>query len=93
MTKEEIYVSLTTLFQDIFDDDELVVESTTTAADVDGWDSLSHIRMILAVEQGFGVRFSAAQVSSLANVGELVDLIAAKTGAAARPAELLGKGA
>ena len=81
MSAAEIFPALTDLFRDIFDEDDLELTPATTAAEVEGWDSLSHIRMILAVEQRFGVRFSASQVSTLPNVGALVDLIATKRAA------------
>ncbi len=82
MDVSAIYESLTETFQDIFDDDALALRPELTANEVDGWDSLSHVRMILAVEQKFKIRFSASQVSSLANVGELVKLIEVKVKAA-----------
>lgn len=78
MTDSTIYEQLTTVFQDVFDDDELVVTPELTADDVDEWDSLSHIRLVLSVERAFKVKFSAAEVDKLKNVADLVDLIKAK---------------
>lgn len=78
MSTSSIYQALTGLFQDVFEDDSLELSPDLTADDVDGWDSLSHIQMLLAVEQAFNVRFSAAQVSSLSRLGDLVDLIQSK---------------
>jgi len=66
---------LTSVFQQVFDDDELIVTRTTSAADVDGWDSLTHVSLMLVIEKRFGIRFKSAQVASLKNVGELADLI------------------
>lgn len=63
------------VFQDVFDADDLSITRETTAADVEGWDSLMHVRLILALEKAFNVRFSSAEVASLGNVGELVDLV------------------
>ncbi len=80
MTDAEIYMKLNTIFQDVFDDDELVVKPEMTAKDVEGWDSLSHVRLGLTVERAFNVRFSASDITGLKNVGELVDLVRAKTG-------------
>ena len=80
MTDAEIYAKLNTIFQDVFDEDDLVIKPDTTAKDVDGWDSLSHVRLGLTVERAFGVRFSASDITGLKNVGELVDLVRAKTG-------------
>ncbi len=73
-----VYEKLTTVFRDIFDEDDLSLTPTTTADDVDGWDSLSHIRLVLAVSKAFGVKFSAAEVGGLKNVGEFVDVIRSK---------------
>ncbi len=69
------------LFQEIFDDDELTVTRLTTAADVEGWDSLMHVNIIVAAEHRFGVRFSSSEVAKLLNVGQLVDLIDGKSNA------------
>jgi acyl carrier protein len=78
VTQSEIYAILTVLFRDIFDDDSIEVTAETTAMDVEGWDSLSNIRLILAVETAFSIRLTAAQVAGLANVGGLVNVIATK---------------
>jgi acyl carrier protein len=66
---------LNTVFQQVFDDDELIVTRETTAADVDGWDSVTHVSVILSLEKRFAIRFTSAQVASLKSVGELADLI------------------
>jgi acyl carrier protein len=63
------------VFRDVFDDDELVIGRETTAADVEGWDSLMHVTVMVNLEKHFGVRFSSAEVSDLKNVGELADLL------------------
>lgn len=63
------------VFQQVFDDDELVVTRETSAADVEGWDSLTHVTLMLTVEKRFGIRFKSAQVASLETVGQLADLI------------------
>lgn len=75
MTEPEIYEKLTTVFQDVFDDEDIVPTPETTAADVDGWDSLTHVRLILTMQKAFGIKFSAADVAGMKNVGELVQLI------------------
>jgi len=63
------------IFRDVFDDDELIIEANTTANDIDGWDSLTHIRLVITIEKAFDLRFTAAEVSELENVGEMVELI------------------
>ena len=79
MGRGEVYERLKKIFLDVFDS-ETEIGDQTTAADVEGWDSLSHIRLILAVEKEFRVRFAASEVGMLKNVGELVGLITAKAG-------------
>ena len=63
----------------MFDLPDDTVTRSTTAADVDGWDSLSHINLIVAIEREFRIKFTTSEVVSLKNVGELVDLVAKKT--------------
>lgn len=75
MTEQEIYDKLNEVFQDIFDDDSITVSASTTADDIEDWDSLEHIRLIAAVERRFGVRFKMGEVSSMKNVGEMVSII------------------
>lgn len=77
MTREEIYDKLNEVFQDVFDDEELTVNDATVAADVDGWDSLEHINLIVAVERCFGIKFTMGETTGLKNVGEMVDKIIA----------------
>lgn len=72
--------TLTEVFRHVFEDDELTITDETKAADIESWDSLMHVSLILAVEKKFGVRFSSSEVSSLMNVGMLMELIRAKTG-------------
>jgi|TARA_B110000483_G_C17883849_1_gene422719 acyl carrier protein len=69
---------LTPIFVDVFDDDDLIIDPSTTAGDVDGWDSLAHIRLIVAIEKVFAMRFSASEISNLENVGEMAELIISK---------------
>ena len=80
MTREEIYVKLNEVFQDVFDDEDITVNDATVAADVDGWDSLEHINLIVAVERCFGIKFTMGETTGLKNVGEMVDIIIAHLG-------------
>jgi acyl carrier protein len=73
-----IFEQLTHVFRDVFDDDELVIDATTTAQDVDGWNSLAHIRLVVSIEKAFKLRFSAAEIGGLKNVGDMVELILLK---------------
>ena len=66
------------IFKEVFNDDDLIIAKSTAAKDVDGWDSLAHIRLIVAIEKSFKLRFTAAEISELENVGEMIDLILKK---------------
>lgn len=72
---EEIYERLNEVFRDIFDDDTIEVNDSTTADDIEDWDSLNHITLIDAVESEFGVRFTMGEVSGMKNVGEMAAII------------------
>jgi acyl carrier protein len=72
---------LTRVFRDVFDDDELEIDRDTTAQDVEGWDSLMHVTLLVNVEKAFGIKFSSSEVASMKDVGQLVDLIDARLAA------------
>jgi acyl carrier protein len=74
----EIIKRITPIFRDVLDNDDLIITPATTAADVDGWDSLAHIHLVVSIEKAFKMRFSAEEVSSLENVGDLAALILKK---------------
>lgn len=78
MDESYIYVRLTEIFEDVFDEDSIVVTPSLTAKDVDGWDSLTHIRLLLTVEKAFKVKFSTSEIGKLESVGDLVKLIQAR---------------
>ena len=78
MTRTEVLEHLKKIFMDVMDLDELVLQESTTAADVEEWDSLSHVRLMISIERGLGVRFSGSEIGSLQKVGDLVDLIVNK---------------
>ena len=75
MSKEEIYERLNKVFQDIFDDESITVNENTTSDDIEDWDSLEHINLVVAVEQEFGMKFNMNEVTTMKNVGEMVDII------------------
>ncbi len=75
MDKRAILEKLLDVFRDVFDDEELQVSEAATADDVEGWDSLMHVSLMVNVERAFGVKFTSAQVASLRSVGELVELV------------------
>ena len=80
LSKDEILSSITEIMRDVFDVDDLEVSTATSADDVEEWDSLSHIRLIVAVERKFGFKFKNSEIESLKNVGELVNLVETKVG-------------
>jgi acyl carrier protein len=70
------------VFREVFDDDGIVLQDSTTAGDLEGWDSLMHINLVIAIEKRFAVRFATAEISRLKedgqNVGSLLELLARK---------------
>lgn len=74
MNREEVYARLKEVFLDVFDN-EVALTDATTAADVPGWDSLSHITLIATIEDEFDIKFAMKDVVHMKNVGELVDKI------------------
>jgi len=78
LQKVGVYSKLTAIFQDVFEDETLVVNPTLSADDVPGWDSLRNIRLILAVERSYGIKLTASEIGKLQNVGDLARLVASK---------------
>lgn len=78
MDEPQIYQRLTEIFQDVFDEDSIEVTPKLSADDVDGWDSLTHIRLILTIEKVFKIKFSTTEIGKLENVGDLVAVIQGK---------------
>ena len=72
MTRAEIIKQLTDIFREELDNDDIVLTETTTANDVEDWDSLSHVQLVVAVEKAFNIKFTSAEILSWQNVGELV---------------------
>lgn len=78
MNFEEIKDRVTAVFHDVFDDDTIVLLRGTTAEDIEDWDSLAHISLIVAIEKEFNIKFDLIELKPLENVGELLDLIQSK---------------
>jgi acyl carrier protein len=78
MNREEIFYKVQEVFRDIFDDPDLVINDSTNSNDIDEWDSLNHINLIVAIEKQFKIKFSFAELAGLKNVGAMVDLIIRK---------------
>ena len=77
-TMTQMIEQLLSIFRNVFDDDDLVINPSTTAQDIDGWDSLAHISLIVAIEKSFNLRFSTAEISDFENVGQMAELILRK---------------
>ncbi|MFW5669378.1 MAG: acyl carrier protein [Acetivibrio ethanolgignens] len=75
MTQEKIYELLNEVFRDVFDDEDIEVTAEMTADDIEDWDSLEHINLVVAVEQCFKMKFTMGEVTSMKNVGEMVEII------------------
>ncbi len=75
MTEENIYDRLTKVFRDIFDIENISLNHLTTAADIQGWDSLSHVILIVAIEKEFKMKFNISEMTNMNNLGEMLQII------------------
>lgn len=75
MNRAEILQKVNEIFRDVFDDDSLVIVESTTAEDIEDWDSLTHITLISEIEEAFSMRFSMKDVLGMKNVGEMLDIL------------------
>lgn len=75
---QTLWPRLTAVIRDCFDDDSLIVSPQTTAKDVEGWDSVAHVQLMVAIEKEFRIRFTTGEMAGLKNVGELVATIGRK---------------
>lgn len=78
MEKEDLFENIQEIFRDIFDDEFLTIESSTNSDDIEDWDSLNHINLVVAIENEFSIKFGFDELSDLKNVGAMVDLIMIK---------------
>lgn len=75
-SRDEIKNRLSEIFHEVFDDDEIEIFDEMTANDIEEWDSLMHIGLIVAVEDEFDIRMTTAEIGELQDVGEMISLIA-----------------
>ncbi|MBE6865720.1 MAG: acyl carrier protein [Oscillospiraceae bacterium] len=75
MNRTEIMAKLNEIFCDVFDDEDIVLTDATNSDDIEDWDSLEQINLLVAIEKQFSIKFSLADVADLENVGAMVDLI------------------
>lgn len=85
MHDDEIFDGLNAIFRDIFDDDTITLTRETNADHIEEWDSLNQIKIILACEKVFGRPLNARKISTLENVGQMVDYLRAELNAQAEP--------
>jgi acyl carrier protein len=78
MDRKEILAQVQDVFREELELDDLVLNDETTADDVEEWDSLSHVQLVVALEKSFGIKFTSREILSWDNVGDLVDCIGKK---------------
>lgn len=78
MERNEILKQVEEIFKDILDNEEIVLSDVTTADDIEEWDSLTHIQLIVAIEKHFKIKFTSKEILSWKNVGEMLDCITTK---------------
>jgi acyl carrier protein len=81
MRRDEIFSKVADIIRDVFDDESLLPTDATTSEEVAEWDSTNHVRLMVAIESDFGIRFETDEITSPENVGEIVDMIAKKLAA------------
>lgn len=81
MTRTEVFEKLNIIFRSNFDDENIVLSDDTSSADIEDWDSLEQINLIVAIQDEFQVKFNVDEVNSMQNVGEMVNSIIKKIGA------------
>lgn len=75
MSREEVFAKVQEIFRDVFDDDELIITDLTNSDEIEDWDSLEHIALIVSMEKEFDLKFDIKKINTLENVGEMVDMI------------------
>ncbi|HRO42889.1 MAG TPA: acyl carrier protein [Flavipsychrobacter sp.] len=78
MEKNQIINEVNHIFKDVLDNDDIMINESTTAKDVEEWDSLNHIQLVVAIEKHFKIRFTTQEIQNWKNVGEMADCILQK---------------
>lgn len=78
MERTEIFEQLNEIFEDVIDEGPVKLTKTTRSGDIEGWDSLTHIQLIVAIEKAMNIKFTSEEIISWKNVGEMVDCILSK---------------
>ena len=79
--RNEILEKVTAIFRDVFDDESIIITDATTAADIEDWDSLSHITLVSEIEDAFDYKFSMKDVLGMKNVGDMFEILMKQKGA------------
>ena len=79
MTREEIFIGVQDVFRDIFEEDNLIISNDTNADEIEEWDSLNHVNLVTSIEKKFKIRFALGELTTLKNVGEMIDLMVKKS--------------
>jgi acyl carrier protein len=80
MTREQLIQDLQEIFCDVFELDTITIDANTSAPDIEEWDSLTHIQLVVSVEKKYKIRFNSAEIQTWENVGKMVDSILLKLG-------------
>ncbi|MCI9270117.1 MAG: acyl carrier protein [Dorea sp.] len=80
MSREEVFEKLNMIFRNNFDDDGIILSDATSSADIEDWDSLEQINLVVAIQDEFRVKFNIEEVNAMKNVGEMVNYILEKIG-------------
>ena len=83
MTEPEVYAALTDIYREVFGDDAIELTPATTADAIDGWDSFTHLNLIVAVEMHFGIKMRTTEIEGLTNGGDLARIVMARADAVA----------
>jgi len=78
MSRKELFEKIQEIFRDIFDDEELKIEEFTNSSNIDDWDSINHINLVVAIEGELNIKFNLDELSTLKDVGAMIDLILIK---------------
>lgn len=78
MESQDIIGSLQEIFRENFDNDTITISRETTAGDIEGWNSLEQVNLLMAIEEEYGIKFKLSEVSHLENVGDIIDVVEKK---------------
>jgi acyl carrier protein len=78
MSKNQFLKEVNEIFKDVLDNDSIFIKESTTANDVEEWDSLTHIQLIVSIEKHFKIRFTSKEIQTWNNIGEMIDSIKTK---------------